>query len=1009
MQSLRFTIVFALLLAQCCLYAQQGAWSYHHYTTEDGLSNDMVFSLAKDKRGFLWVGTKSGLNRFDGRSFRQFFHQPGIQNCLPDNLIYGLCLDPQGYLWVSTYRGICRLDTDRLHFERVPMPGVKLDQDSWFGAVSFDKNGTGWVCGLDSLFAIDPKTMQCKGFATGRTAAGFNDTHLDGKGRFWMTTGGYLYCFDTHHKTMKVYVDKDQNPSIFSALILDIAETQDGELFFSSATNRVYRYDPSLDKILPYPKEFDTNMEYLVPDRDAAGNSFFWSGGNNRTIGVFYPKNGGFNPIELDPWGSDGEGDFLIFNAMKDPGQDGLLWFATVAGLTRVWSSPLRFDTEKLVGIKKPGLEYLSIHSLAKNRLDPLGNSYFILCLPRALYEWDKSAKKSRLLVQSDFPEIANLIGVMQQDSKGMVWLSDKGQLKRYDPRTGSVRVWKGKEFPLPPNRGINAMLEDRDGRLWFASSIRKMLLYKPETSRFDTLPIPFPHDPEIVTTIWQMEEDSAGNLWLLTRESIYRWNPKTNAFKGFSLKINGNNADINALLIDKKGRFWASTSEGFCELDYDGNILQLYQQGTGLKSEYIGQLVDDDMGRIWLCSDNLLHCFNPSTKSFTYFGKTDGLQSNAIELFMTKSDDGEILIGFDNAFVHFDPMQLRLNLTPPPVAVTSLRVMKEERNPAGPVVLRPGETFLSVEFAALDFNPAKRNQYAYRLDGFDEDWVYTDRPVATYTNLDGGNYTLHLKAANSEGTWNEEGISLPVKVIPPLRKRWYFKLFLVLFGGAILFGIWWMRRQQRHRLETFRESLARDLHDEMGSTLSSIRFFSEFASQQVGDDKPQVTPVLQRIGQSASALSESMQDIIWAMKTKNDQLGDLAARMTEFGLRLMEARGIAFKTHIGEEAHGQHLGPELRRNVYLIFKEAMNNAAKYSEASEVRLDLSLQKGLLTMKISDNGKGFEQGGERSPLGAGGSGGNGLKNMRQRAADVGGRLEVEAKLGEGTSVELKVSV
>ena len=225
----------------------------------------------------------------------------------------------------------------------------------------------------------------------------------------------------------------------------------------------------------------------------------------------------------------------------------------------------------------------------------------------------------------------------------------------------------------------------------------------------------------------------------------------------------------------------------------------------------------------------------------------------------------------------------------------------------------------------------------------------------------------------------------------------------MLLVGGAVL-GFVKFRRQQRARLERFREGLARDLHDEMGSTLSSIRFFSEFAKQQIGEEKPTVTPVLQRISESASSLSESMQDIIWAMKTKNDQVEDLAARMTEFGLRLLESRNMRLSTHVNEDFTGKQLKPEQRRNVYLIFKEAVNNAAKYAEATEVQLFLALKNGQLLMRITDNGKGFELG-DQNAVG----GGNGLQNMRQRAADIGGKLDIISKLGEGTRVELRVKV
>src|SRR4030095_3123920 len=252
-----------------------------------------------------------------------------------------------------------------------------------------------------------------------------------------------------------------------------------------------------------------------------------------------------------------------------------------------------------------------------------------------------------------------------------------------------------------------------------------------------------------------------------------------------------------------------------------------------------------------------------------------------------------------------------------------------------------------------------ERNRYAYLLEGFNKDWVYSDRPVATFTNLDGGDYTLHMKASNNDGVWNEKGATLEIHVNPSFYKtRWFPVLITLAFGGIVAVFLWF-RRQHRKRLETFRETLARDLHDEMGSTLSSIRFFSEYADQQIGKDKPLVTPMLTRISESATNLSESMQDIIWAMKTDHDQLEDLASHMMEFGLQLCEARNINFKTNISQDISGRQIQPEVRRNIYLIFKEAVNNAAKYSGATLVDFHFSIKKGFLVMKVSDNGKGFD--------------------------------------------------
>lgn len=311
----------------------------------------------------------------------------------------------------------------------------------------------------------------------------------------------------------------------------------------------------------------------------------------------------------------------------------------------------------------------------------------------------------------------------------------------------------------------------------------------------------------------------------------------------------------------------------------------------------------------------------------------------------------------------------------------------------------------LRIEFAALNYNQPEKNRYAYRLEGFDTDWVYTDLALVTYTNLNEGEYLFRVKAANNDGIWNETGTHLQIRVIPNINKRWYFKPALILLAVFITTGITRYRHRQRNRLEAFRESLARDLHDEMGSTLSSIRFFSEYAKSQLHNDQNDVNQLLTRISRSASALSESMQDIVWAMKRKNDQLEDLGTRMTEFGLRLLESRDIAFKTKIAPGFSGKSLSPEVRRNLYLIFKEAVNNAAKYAHASEVELLLQeKRKGHILLRISDNGRGFNL----HELAAS-TGGNGLQNMHKRAEQIGGELQILSGTNAGTVVELLVKV
>lgn len=436
-------------------------------------------------------------------------------------------------------------------------------------------------------------------------------------------------------------------------------------------------------------------------------------------------------------------------------------------------------------------------------------------------------------------------------------------------------------------------------------------------------------------------------------------------------------------------------------QFDTAGNLLRQYRAKDGLKTEHIFDVVEDQQGMVWMSTTNLLYRLNPQTGKIDHFDKQDGLFSNSMEDGFNLSDKGEIFIGFQNAFNFFDPAKVPFNHKPPKIALTSLKILNQERNfdPAQTIVLKPNENVISFEFAALNFSQSSKNQYAYQLEGFDQNWNYTDKPSATYTNLDGGSYTLLVKAANNDGVWSAPVTLATLRVIPPFYRTWYFVVLLVLMGVSITASILWYRWQQRQNLQLIRDRIARDLHDDVGSTLSSIRFFSEFARSKATN--PEVTPILKRINESAATLSESMQDIIWAINSKNDQLDDLLTRMREFGFRMLEARDIHFKVQVSDSFRSTRLDIGQRRNIFLIFKEAVNNAAKYACCTEVSLHIKLVGNHLRMVISDNGNGFDNHKITT--------GNGLMNMQKRAREIGGILNIFSESGKGTTIEFSVKL
>ncbi|MFN7120091.1 MAG: two-component regulator propeller domain-containing protein, partial [Saprospiraceae bacterium] len=677
-------------------------------------------------------------------------------------------------------------------------------------------------------------------------------------------------------------------------------------------------------------------------------------------------------------------------------------WIATEYGGVEKYDPNASKFRRGLLPIERGFSQFSFVSCVLRDRLDPTGQRYWMAVWGTGLFEWNRHTNVFRFIPARPNNALNGEIFDLAQDSDGTLYVANAGGLTVYNPRTNEAHFFNDfMQYPFVSNKAL-AILIDHAGQVWIGANYDGLFRYNPQTKTIQKIPFYKPSEIKKTTGyITAIREDANQQLWIATHSGVFRLNPKT----GESRFIHGGELpDIyrsDGLWIGQRGSIWVATVEGLVQLDTNGKFIRRYGSEDGLQSEHIFDVLEDRNGLVWLATTNKLHRLNPQTNEILPFDKSDGLFNNALTDAFNLSDRGEIFIGFQNAFNFFDPLKVPFNAKPPKITLTDLQVLNQEKqfDPTQPVVLHPKENVVSFEFAALNFSQSAKNRYAYRLEGFDPDWIYTDQPIATYTNLDGGDYTLWVKAANNDGVWSAPVTLATLHVIPPFRRTWLFWGLLVLLGFSIVAGILWYRWQQRLQLEAVRDRIARDLHDDVGSTLSSIRFFSEFARSKVVN--PEVTPILQRINESAATLSESMQDIIWTINSKHDQLDDLVTRMRQFALRLLEARNIRFHTNVSEHFLPTRLTINQRRNIYLIFKEAVTNAAKYADCSEVELRLHQVKRYLKMVITDNGKGFDLESVQR--------GNGLLNMQKRASEIGGSLSIHTQPGTGTCIELMIKI
>lgn len=365
---------------------------------------------------------------------------------------------------------------------------------------------------------------------------------------------------------------------------------------------------------------------------------------------------------------------------------------------------------------------------------------------------------------------------------------------------------------------------------------------------------------------------------------------------------------------------------------------------------------------------------------------------------------------------VSFDPMVFAADTVPSSTLITRLRLMNKvvsyrsdpELLPtpisqARELVLPYDTRMITFDLASADLTAPALNAFRYQLEGMDTTWVESGTAhEATYTNLDPGHYTFRVQSRNSAGVWDRQGTELALIITPPWWGTWWFRSLVVLVVAGLLYAFYRYRLAKALEVARVRDRIARDLHDEIGSTLSSVALYSEVALREGGANGSSGT--LELIGESTSQMMESMNDIVWAVNSKNDDLLHVARRMRAFAARLTEAAGIALDFHFDEALAERPLSMMQRKNLYLVFKEAVNNAVKHSGAARITVRFFQEQGEYVLQVEDDGSGFEEAG--LVIAADSGRGNGLGNMRTRANEMKGRIHLDPVPGNGTRVELR---
>ncbi|GAB3221637.1 sensor histidine kinase [Spirosoma arcticum] len=992
----------------------------------------------QDRKGFLWFGTATGLDKYDGYRFTNYKFDPRDTTSLTKNQVLTLWEDRDGLIWVGTSEGTCRFDPRTETFTRLVKSAANPYAFKFAQSFEEDREGNLWIGGsfAGELRQVDRKTGQ---FSTtnyadqlGIDPSSNQRLHLtlrDKSGTLWVGSPTGLHRLNLTAagagKPSRVsfthYRHDPANPNSLSQnFVTGLYEDRRGVLWVVTVEGVLHAFDRRSGQFTHYPLD-PTRKLHLYRmlktgiAEDAEGN--LWVGtfkaglykvSKDRTLITHFMHN------SADP------GSIInnsIISLVVD--RSGILWAATHEGVI------------KLDPNRKPFRLYrhnpVIAHSLSQNNITALcedhQNVLWVGTIQSGLNMLNKATgqfTQYRHNPRKGTSLRSDAATAILETRDGNLWVGNGDYLSRFNRNDASFTHYPLHHPFIMDNSGaspIFTICEDRQGTLWLGTD-NGFLSFDRRTGK--TVSYPYdPEHPERVSDYWVQAilEDRRGNLWIGPgSQALVRFERKTGAFKQYrydSRKPGSiSSMTISSIYEDSKGNLWFGTGEGgLCRFDHATETFTTFTEQDGLAGNAVFSILEDDAGNLWLGTNKGLSRFSLATRKFTNYSADEGLQGSMFTAIYTegaacKGKDGTLYFGGTNGFNAFDPTKIQPNTQVPPIVITEFRLFDKPmpgKSEANEISLNHDQNFFSFEFAALNYTNSQKNQYAYQLVGLEKDWVYSgSRRYASYTDLGPGTYTFRVKGTNNDGIWNEKGTSLTVVIKPAWWQTVWFKILVGLVLAGLLYAAYRYRINQLRREQAIRDQISRDLHDDVGGILSGISFYSEAAQNlhQQGRHADSYQLLL-KIADNARQTISQMSDVVWSMRSDTNNAGQLAQRLESVGRELLTARGIGLSVEADAELERLTLRPDVVRNLYLIGKEALHNAAKYSQATEVELGIKQNGGKVRVSVQDNGQGFDQQRART--------GNGLENMHRRAEAIGAGYTLTAEPGHGTAVTVEKSV
>jgi|GEM_PF-1281732 len=805
-----YVVIIALFTTVSEVYSQNSDLLFRHLSTDNGLSHKNIHALLQDSHDFIWIGTKNGLNIYNGYTVQTLVNDPKNAESLPSNDVRALAEDQEGYIWVGTYdNGLIRLNPRTKKGKVYTTSNTKALTTNTISTIYCDKKGNIWIATFGGgLLMFNPKTQQFTAYQhnasqkNGLTSNNIITLHADSQENLWLGTfGGGLCKFNPQKKIFTTYLDGDKTD------IYAIEEDKYGYLWLGTYGKGLIRLDKHTGKAESFSTQATKGLgsDYIrAIKEDAVG--ILWIGTEkNGGLTCYDPVRKQFSTHKKDPVKSTS----LIHNNINTLMLDklGILWVGTEGAGVDQFNTQNRTFKAYLSGVgATPTFTDGAITALYEDRAQVLwiGGTF---TEGLSLYAYDRITGKYtsyKLPLQKDLLVFNYTITAISEDDLGNIWVGTaENGLFRYDKQNKSFRLITHTNSELSSN-GIETIYKDRKGIMWIGTYEGGLCRLDPYRENIKT----YVHDPAnpkslIDNTIKIIFEDSKGNLWLGTKQhGLSVLNPESGIFINYQTSKDSDKSlpgnSIRAI-TESNNRIWIGTDGGICRFEADSKTFAHVNIQNGLPENDVCGMLADKNGNLWISTFSKgLARFNPETYKFRYFTTGEGLFSNEFQQWSAhKNYNGELFFGGSRHFIGFQPEQIIENTYIAPVYITSFSLFDKKKEFGKPlyelstIELNYNDNFFEFEFTFLNYLDTDNNIYAYMMENVDNNWKQIgDRRLASYTNLDPGDYIFRVKAADKYNQWNETGASIRIVIHPAWYQTWWARISaaVIILGSIFLY-----------------------------------------------------------------------------------------------------------------------------------------------------------------------------------------------------------------------------